>query len=108
MSDFFSRFSYRFLTLPNQTKIAYQDEGPEKAPVILFLHGLGDNAHVWSAAIASLRKNYRCIALDLPGHGQTIARNFKIGTNIKWPNVRNDGINTTRLRQCRIHGNTDR
>ena len=76
MPDFYSPFSYHFLKENTQTEIAYLDEGPENAPVILFLHGLGDNAHVWAPTISTLRKNFRCIALDLPGHGQTFAHNF--------------------------------
>ena len=41
------------------------------APVILFLHGGGLNAHTWDLVCLSLRNNYRCIALDQRGHGDT-------------------------------------
>jgi pimeloyl-ACP methyl ester carboxylesterase len=38
------------------------------APTIVFLHGSGDDAHVWDAVVACLPQ-YTAIALDLPGHG---------------------------------------
>jgi pimeloyl-ACP methyl ester carboxylesterase len=38
---------------------------------IVFIHGSGDNARVWDMLIARLPE-YRCIALDLPGHGALV------------------------------------
>jgi pimeloyl-ACP methyl ester carboxylesterase len=71
MPDFFTLPSYRFLKLPNQAEVAYLDEGPKESPVILFLHGLGDLAQIWANTINALKAKYRCVAIDLPGHGQT-------------------------------------
>ncbi len=43
--------------------------GASGAPVV-FLHGLGSHAEVWSAVAPALAaQGWRCIALDLPGHG---------------------------------------
>jgi pyruvate dehydrogenase E2 component (dihydrolipoamide acetyltransferase) len=43
--------------------------GASGAPV-LFLHGLGSHAEVWSAVAPTLAaEGRRCVALDLPGHG---------------------------------------
>jgi pimeloyl-ACP methyl ester carboxylesterase len=44
------------------------------APDIIFLHGLGDTAGVWSAVVENLRRSridLSVLALDLPGHGQS-------------------------------------
>lgn len=50
--------------------IAYFDEGTTKNKSILFIHGLGSSSEVWHRNIDFfLEKNYRCIAIDLPGHG---------------------------------------
>ena len=76
MPNFLNPFPYHFLTLPNQTEVAYLDEGPKNAPVILFLHGLGDSAAIWSNTIEAMQQKYRCIALDLPGHGRTEVPGF--------------------------------
>ena len=56
--------------------MAYLDEGPENAPVLLFLHGLGDSAIIWANTIKAFQHKYRCLAIDLPGHGRTIAPRF--------------------------------
>jgi pimeloyl-ACP methyl ester carboxylesterase len=40
-------------------------------PVLFFLHGLGVSSLLWKYAFAHLRNNYRCIAADLPGHGNS-------------------------------------
>lgn len=37
-------------------------------PTLVFIHGSGDDAHIWDALIACLPQ-YTAIALDLPGHG---------------------------------------
>lgn len=42
-------------------------------PTFVFIHGSGDNAHVWDAVIAALPQ-YTALALDLPGHGALIDR----------------------------------
>jgi pimeloyl-ACP methyl ester carboxylesterase len=38
-------------------------------PILFFVHGLGLNGLFWKYAFDHLRANYRCIAIDLPGHG---------------------------------------
>ncbi|MFD1930008.1 MULTISPECIES: alpha/beta fold hydrolase [Nonomuraea] len=52
--------------------ISYVDEG--RGPVALFVHGLGTNASLWANVIAELRAERRCVAFDLPLHGQSEAR----------------------------------
>jgi pimeloyl-ACP methyl ester carboxylesterase len=51
------------------TTLAYADVGTGNP--ILYLHGLSFDRHMWLLAIAHLSKNYRCIAVDLPGHGDS-------------------------------------
>ena len=43
---------------------------------LVFLHGSGDSAQLWSQVIALLgdRGDLRCVALDLPGHGSLVTR----------------------------------
>jgi pimeloyl-ACP methyl ester carboxylesterase len=40
-----------------------------EGPVVLFLHGLGSHAEVWSSVAPILAEGRRCVAVDLPGHG---------------------------------------
>lgn len=44
--------------------------GPEDAPVIVFLHGGGSASWMWQP-VMDLLPGYRCLAPDLPEHGQS-------------------------------------
>lgn len=37
----------------------------------LFVHGVADSAEVWSGVISRLKKNYRCLAFDLPNFNRS-------------------------------------
>jgi len=50
--------------------LAYIDEGKGKQTII-FIHGLGSYLRAWEKNIPELKKNYRCIAIDLPGYGKS-------------------------------------
>ena len=50
--------------------IAYTDEGKGKETII-FIHGLGSYSQAWIKNVESLKANYRCIAIDLPGYGKS-------------------------------------
>ncbi len=52
--------------------IGYVDIGD--GPVALFVHGIGVNAYLWAHVIERVADERRCIALDLPMHGRTPAR----------------------------------
>ena len=53
-------------------KIAYTEWG--SGPVALFVHGLGTSGLLWRHVIENLHDTSRCIAIDLPMHGGTPAR----------------------------------
>jgi 2-hydroxy-6-oxonona-2,4-dienedioate hydrolase len=41
-----------------------------KGPAVLYVHGLGSHAEVWSAVAPKIAaEGFRCFAVDLPGHG---------------------------------------
>lgn len=55
-----------------RTNIAYVDVGdPTNKQVLLFLHGLNGYIPIWDKTIEELSKDYRCIAVDLPGFGKS-------------------------------------
>ena len=58
------------IKLSNHVEIAYADEGGGDY-TLLFIHGLGGYHQVWKKNMDELRKNNRCIALDLPGCGKS-------------------------------------
>jgi len=40
-------------------------------PTLLFLHGAGGATHSWRDLLPLLARRYRCVSVDLPGHGFT-------------------------------------
>jgi pimeloyl-ACP methyl ester carboxylesterase len=50
-------------------EISFIDIGT--GPAALFVHGVGTNAYLWRNVIGSLAGSRRCLAIDLPLHGQT-------------------------------------
>jgi 3-oxoadipate enol-lactonase len=55
----------------NNNNISYNDEGPEGAPMIIFIHGFPLNKSIWDKQMNALKDNYRVIAYDIRGHGAT-------------------------------------
>jgi 3-oxoadipate enol-lactonase len=53
----------------NGTTIAVIDEGQGDA--VLFLHGMGCDGTDWAPQITALSGQYRCIAIDHRGHGES-------------------------------------
>jgi pimeloyl-ACP methyl ester carboxylesterase len=68
----FSKIEYGFptKTILDNPQIAYIDQGSGDYTIIL-VHGLASNAGFWRYNIPELSKNYRVIAVDLPGYGKS-------------------------------------
>jgi pimeloyl-ACP methyl ester carboxylesterase len=45
--------------------------GPERAPALVLIHGLGDEADSWRRVFVPLTSAYRVVAMDLPGFGRS-------------------------------------
>ncbi len=73
-SKYYLPFTVNQLTLPSNHHIAYIDEG-EQEEIILFIHGMGGFIPTWAHNIEVLSNKYRCIAIDLPGHGLSDKKN---------------------------------
>ena len=54
---------------PDQT--VYDLTGPEDAPVIVLIHGLGLNRHCWQWTVPALSDRFRVLTYDLYGHGDS-------------------------------------
>ncbi|MEH0154725.1 alpha/beta hydrolase [Limibacter armeniacum] len=68
--DFSSKFTIKHINLPSGNELAYVDEGTGST-TLLMIHGLGGNLKHWETNIKSLKENFRCIAIDLPGYGNS-------------------------------------
>lgn len=58
----------KFLDLHGD-RVAYRDEG--SGEVLLLIHGMAGSSDAWRELIPRLAKNYRVVAPDLLGHGQS-------------------------------------
>jgi len=45
--------------------------GKPDAPAIVFLHGMGVSSWMWQLQMESLCNSHRCLAIDLPGNGES-------------------------------------
>ena len=59
----------RHTAVTRSGEISYLDVGT--GPVALFVHGIATNAYLWRNVIGALASQRRCIAVDLPLHGQS-------------------------------------
>jgi len=55
----------------NNLMVCYTDDGPDEAPVIIFIHGFPLNKSMWDKQITALKQQYRVIAYDVRGHGES-------------------------------------
>ncbi|MCZ8215643.1 MAG: alpha/beta hydrolase [Cyclobacteriaceae bacterium] len=53
--------------------ISYYDEGSPSSPVLLFIHGFPFSKAIWESEIELLKDNFRIIAYDVRGFGQSDA-----------------------------------
>jgi pimeloyl-ACP methyl ester carboxylesterase len=51
--------------------VFYKESGAGE--LVLFLHGNPDSADIWDEVIAESQKYFRCLAIDLPGFGRSVA-----------------------------------
>lgn len=63
----------RFVDLPGGFHVHYRDEGDPTKPLIVLVHGFGDNLWSWDGWVARLSDRYHILRIDLPGHGLTRA-----------------------------------
>lgn len=52
-------------------KMYYSDNQQIDKPVLVFIHGLGENLDSWHNQTAYFNEDYRVIAMDLRGHGRS-------------------------------------
>ena len=67
-------FTHHFVDVPGDhefVRFHYVEAGPKDGEVVVFLHGIPDSWYQWHHQMAALAKEYRCIAPDLKGYGQS-------------------------------------
>ncbi len=59
----------RYLAFGEGMRVHFRDVGPRDAKVIILVHGFSASLHTWEPWADALKRDYRVISLDLPGHG---------------------------------------
>jgi len=54
---------------PKEIVIHVDIVGDVNAPVVVLLHSLGTNLHIWDEQVNVLKENYRVLSIDMRGHG---------------------------------------
>lgn len=75
-----SSYISRHIQLSNGCNVAYIDEGMGDT-ILLFVHGLAVNNSSWQMNIEYLKQYYRCVAIDLPGNGDSDGGDYPYGIN---------------------------
>ena len=55
----------------NSIDLSYNDEGSAESPTIIFIHGFPLNKSMWNKQIEFLKDDFRVIAYDIRGHGNS-------------------------------------
>ena len=79
----------------NSIKLHYVISGPETAPVMLMLHGFPEFWYSWRYQIREFNKDYRVVAVDLRGYGESEKPTEKSTYTI--PNAVDDVVELLRL-----------
>lgn len=84
----------------------YLEGGATSAPVLLLLHGFGGDKDNWTRFSNTLVENYRVIAPDLPGFGESPRdpeRNYGLGAQSAWLS---DFVEALALENFHVGGNS--
>jgi pimeloyl-ACP methyl ester carboxylesterase len=59
----------RYLAFGDDMRVHFRDVGPRGARAIILVHGFSASLHTWEPWVDNLKRDYRVISIDLPGHG---------------------------------------
>lgn len=60
------------LTIPSHDlTVSCIDEGPQEAQTVILIHGFPLNKTMWNAQITALKEDFRVVAYDIRGHGNS-------------------------------------
>ena len=60
-----------FIDLGKGERVHYRDQGNKTSPALILIHGTSASLHTWEPLIDELKRDFRLISFDLPGHGLT-------------------------------------
>ncbi|TGE16603.1 alpha/beta hydrolase [Hymenobacter elongatus] len=92
------------ITLADSLQVAYVDAG--RGPkTLIFIHGLSSYVRAWERTIPALGQGARCLALDLPGHGNSSKGHYS-GSMEFYAEVLHQFIQKLHLRHVTLMGHS--
>lgn len=86
-------------------RLSYDLSGPENLPVVLFLHGFLGNGKEWEEIVSFLADGFRCLTVDLPGHGKTAPLNRELDWSMENTAAAViDVLNELAIKKCSLAG----
>src|SRR5271163_3617771 len=86
-----ARGAFDMIRSSDGVRIALHDFGGPRggaaSPVLLFSHATGFHGRVWEPMASFLRDEFRCVSLDLRGHGMS---ELAPGTGLAWSGMADD------------------
>jgi pimeloyl-ACP methyl ester carboxylesterase len=104
LSDLKYDYPVQYADLKGGIRLAYMDEG-KGSETIIMIHGLGSYAPAWKKNLPELSKQYRVIAIDLPGYGKS-SKDPHSGLMTFYAGVIADFIETLRLGPVNLAGHS--
>lgn len=65
----------------NDLQVSYFEEGSPTGFPLIFIHGFPFNKWMWEKQLLSIKENYRLIAYDVRGHGETEAGSLEFSVS---------------------------
>jgi pimeloyl-ACP methyl ester carboxylesterase len=103
-----ARGAFEMIRSSDGVRIALHDfggpRGGSAAPVLLFSHATGFHGRVWEPMAWFLRDEFRCVSLDLRGHGMS---ELAPGTGLAWSGMGDDvlaALDSPRFPSGPLHG----
>jgi pimeloyl-ACP methyl ester carboxylesterase len=87
----------------SKEKTSYLDIG--EGSVIVMLHGFLEQKEMWLPIADSLKDSFRCILIDLPGHGNCSVQSHTVGMQLM-ANVVDEVITAEKIGSCVIIGHS--
>jgi len=69
--DFLAANAHSQYIMVNGLRLHYLEWNVKKEPVMLLLHGTGDDAHIWQDFASFAANHFKILALDQRGHGKS-------------------------------------
>jgi len=96
----------RYLAFGDEMRVHFRDVGPRDGKVIVLVHGFSASLHTWEDWVDNLKRDYRVITLDLPGHGLSrCINNDEIGP-VQFVETINRVVNTLEIEHFTLAGNS--